>query len=129
MFLHYTNTPIIYQNDSEESIIVPKDNKYDVSYGMQVATDILKDYIQNPLAERKIKKGLLDSLMMRYLIHLVGDLHQPLHTSTLFSEYKFNSKIRKGDVGGNLIPIFYPKNPNLTNLHALWDSGLDQYNI
>jgi hypothetical protein len=45
-----------------------------------------------------------------FLIHFVGDLHQPLHASD------------NNDKGGNGVKIqFYDKQ---TNLHSLWDSGL-----
>lgn len=40
--------------------------------------------------------------MTRYLLHLVGDLHQPLHCTTYVSAYFPN-----GDMGGNLINITY----------------------
>lgn len=46
-----------------------------------------------------------------WLIHLVGDLHQPLHVG------------RHGDEGGNAVEIENPFNPRLpfTSLHAYWD--------
>jgi len=33
--------------------------------------------------------------MARYLLHLVGDIHQPLHSVTMY-----NSTLKKGDAGG-----------------------------
>lgn len=50
-----------------------------------------------------------------WLFHLVGDVHQPLHTTALFSVQHFP----KGDKGGNDIPLARGK-----NLHALWDTLL-----
>jgi len=47
---------------------------------------------------------------IKYLAHLVGDAHQPLHAGN------------RNDRGGNSIPIQY--RGDKTNLHALWDSGL-----
>lgn len=49
-----------------------------------------------------------------WLMHLVGDVHQPLHSTSLFSRGRFNGE---GDRGGNKIPVKQVK-----NLHALWDS-------
>jgi hypothetical protein len=49
---------------------------------------------------------------LRYLIHFVGDIHQPLHT------------IDDGDEGGNCDPVHFAGVPSATNLHSLWDSGL-----
>jgi hypothetical protein len=47
---------------------------------------------------------------LKFLIHFVGDLHQPLHVG------------RDEDQGGNKIQLTWFKKP--TNLHSLWDSGL-----
>ncbi|MEO2280044.1 S1/P1 nuclease [Pseudoalteromonas pernae] len=47
---------------------------------------------------------------LKFLIHLVGDIHQPLHVG------------RSADRGGNKINVeFFGK---VTNLHRLWDSQL-----
>jgi hypothetical protein len=50
-----------------------------------------------------------------WLLHLVGDIHQPLHCTALFSVKQFP----KGDEGGNKILLVKGK-----NLHALWDGLL-----
>lgn len=52
-------------------------------------------------------------LALRMLIHLVGDLHQPMHTA------------RADDLGGNkiLLTWFGEK----SNLHKVWDEGLVDY--
>jgi len=50
-----------------------------------------------------------------WLFHLVGDLHQPLHSTALFSAAHFP----KGDRGGNSIPLVRGD-----NLHSLWDNLL-----
>jgi hypothetical protein len=50
-----------------------------------------------------------------WLLHLVGDIHQPLHSSALYSVNQFP----KGDEGGNKILLRKGK-----NLHSLWDGLL-----
>jgi hypothetical protein len=47
---------------------------------------------------------------LKFLIHFIGDLHQPLHAG--FGE----------DRGGNDIPVVYQD--ELINLHRYWDSGI-----
>ncbi|TWS26603.1 S1/P1 nuclease [Tsukamurella sputi] len=47
---------------------------------------------------------------LKYLVHFVGDIEQPLHTGYA------------KDRGGNSTVVTY--NGKSTNLHALWDSGL-----
>ncbi|MBB1149179.1 MULTISPECIES: S1/P1 nuclease [unclassified Myroides] len=45
-----------------------------------------------------------------FLIHIIGDAHQPLHIG------------RSEDLGGNRIKVEWFRKP--TNLHSLWDSAL-----
>jgi len=56
---------------------------------------------------------------LRYLIHFVGDLHQPLHTTT------------NADEGGNCVPVkYFRRNPHernhsySPNLHNIWDGAI-----
>jgi hypothetical protein len=59
---------------------------------------------------------------LRYILHFVGDIHQPLHD------------ISNGDRGGNCVPITYYDTVPLEddrhnwrpNLHAIWDDGTIQ---
>ena len=56
---------------------------------------------------------------LRYIVHFVGDVHQPLHSLT------------NGDRGGNCLPITYYGMPPQEderlnwrpNLHSIWDDG------
>jgi hypothetical protein len=73
--------------------------------------------LQSPTRNNSI---LETALMMRWLVHIIGDMHQPLHTVSMFS-----SLFPDGDAGGNLFKIQY--NQNITQLHAFWDSGCGQY--
>jgi hypothetical protein len=57
----------------------------------------------------------LRSAALRLIIHLVGDIHQPLHTSTLINSASFVN----GDLGGNKFKIV-----ENWNLHELWDAIL-----
>ena len=66
--------------------------------------------------------GLALSFSWRYLIHLVGDIHQPLHASSLFS-----GEFPNGDRGGNSFHITFPEDKQGKNLHALWDACVGQY--
>jgi S1/P1 Nuclease len=47
---------------------------------------------------------------LKYIVHLIGDLHQPMHVSN------------GADKGGNDIPVKFDGYND--NLHGLWDSGL-----
>lgn len=49
-------------------------------------------------------------MALRFTIHIIGDLHQPLHAG------------RPGDRGGNEVKVSWFNQP--TNLHSVWDSGM-----
>ena len=56
---------------------------------------------------------------LRYIIHFVGDLHQPLHSTT------------NDDEGGNCVPLrYFRRKPRehahgfSPNLHSIWDSAI-----
>ena len=46
--------------------------------------------------------------MLRFLIHCTGDIHQPLHTVSLYSYSLYGGKLKDGDMGGNKIIVEYP---------------------
>ena len=52
-------------------------------------------------------------IALKFLVHFVGDLHQPMHIS------------RAEDKGGNTIQVRYDAKG--TNLHSLWDSKLIEH--
>lgn len=52
-----------------------------------------------------------------WVLHLTGDLHQPLHAATMFS-----SRFPQGDKGGNDQCLYTPA--GVSNLHAIWDEAL-----
>lgn len=90
------------QNKPDEINVVTK---------IQEFTKILADK-SKPDAER--------AMALRFLIHFVGDVHQPLHATSRESD-----ALPNGDRGGNDFHILPPdgaeKGPK--NLHSLWDGG------
>lgn len=68
--------------------------------------------------------GLPDSVRsydLVWLLHLVGDAHQPLHATALVSK-----AFKKGDQGGNSIEVT-PANGQTVKLHAYWDGIFGGY--
>lgn len=55
------------------------------------------------------------AIALCWILHLAGDLHQPLHNVALFSKAYFP----KGDRGGNSIDVAWEG--GIWNLHAVWD--------
>ncbi len=64
----------------------------------------------------KYAKAFDKGLALRILMHVTGDLHQPLHAVT-----KISAIYPKGDRGGNL--VFLHRNGVASTLHAYWDRG------
>ena len=60
------------------------------------------------------------SFALRMIIHYIGDMHQPEHTTALV-----DSQYPNGDRGGNSESI--PSKDGVRNLHYVWDSVLYSY--
>ncbi len=60
---------------------------------------------------RILKEANLSAYDLPWLVHLTGDVHQPLHCASRFTKSQ-----PKGDQGGNLVYVTPGR-----NLHALWD--------
>lgn len=59
---------------------------------------------------------------LAWLLHLVGDLHQPLHATS-----RFNRDETSGDAGGNTVKISCALSCNgASELHAFWDNLLGE---
>ena len=54
---------------------------------------------------------------LRVLLHVVGDLHQPLHCTQVYSE-----QFPEGDKGGVKFPLSGPDLLTRKHLHGFWDS-------
>ena len=100
---HYYDQP--YFVDFFKEIVLPATNN--VAWCINVAKDTLLGK----------STGYGKSTMIRNLIHMMGDAHQPLHCESLYS-----TKFPNGDRGGNSFLI----KGNDKNLHALWDHCLDK---
>lgn len=66
---------------------------------------------QTPMSQRAVA--------LCWVLHLVGDIHQPLHVGSLYSAKRFSN----GDRGGNGIDT------DDKNLHARWDRALSNNGI
>ncbi len=63
-----------------------------------------------------------DAEVLGFLFHLIGDVHQPLHTTT-----RYTPKNPEGDAGGNGFPITMPPEAHIRNLHSYWDAAAGQF--
>ena len=75
------------------------------------AVNTSKRILLNPKAKTAAK-----GKAVRILVHVVGDIHQPLHAAT-----RVSWQYPEGDRGGNLVVLH--KNRIAKNLHSYWDRG------
>jgi hypothetical protein len=54
-----------------------------------------------------------------WLLHIIGDIHQPLHAAARITKDDLN-----GDDGGNGVTITCSPQPCTTKLHSVWDGLL-----
>ncbi|MCP9752886.1 S1/P1 nuclease [Ferruginibacter sp. HRS2-29] len=84
-----------------------------------LATDTATDAytkVNFMVAQLKNRAGLTPSerlLYLRFLIHVVGDLHQPMHVA------------HADDLGGNKVKVMWFNTS--TNLHEMWDEKLVEF--
>lgn len=106
---HYVNTPVWDGIAPDQNFKLPDDN---VMTRTRWVVEMLK---KGTGSDKK------DAELLGYVVHLVGDIHQPMHAAT-----RFNAGNRDGDAGGNEFKLMQPE---ATNLHAYWDAagGLFHY--
>lgn len=78
------------------------------------ATDVYTkiNFLVKELKDKKLHKDK-KLFYLRLLIHLVGDVHQPMHVG------------RKADLGGNTIKVLWFNEPS--NMHRIWDENLIEF--
>ncbi|RZL49199.1 MAG: S1/P1 Nuclease [Pedobacter sp.] len=97
---HYVNLPIDLSTSDVYRFLdsQPAPNIYNKANEMIAV-------LKNPKSTADQKK-----LALRLIIHMVGDMHQPMHTA------------RKEDLGGNKVQLLWFGEKS--NLHKVWDEGL-----
>lgn len=112
---------LVYDLNSGESSI--RDEKYGVNQSTSPPESASEDmnpiqrisYAKQRITGEVAATGEEISLMYCWFLHSYSDIHQPCHSTAMFSSKLFP----KGDRGSNLIPTKQSR-----NLHALWDGLL-----
>lgn len=111
---HYINIPIFLENQKlsiKENLSFrvhdPAYLHFNIVQALQYNAKQLQN--QNITAQER-------AIAVSWILHLIGDIHQPLHAASLYSSVQFPY----GDRGGNLIPI--RQAIGQSNLHSIWDS-------
>lgn len=104
---HYVDYPLEPPEFPDKPSPYPND---DILYGIAQSERSLQDQSISPE---------LKAVYLSWLIHLVGDIHQPLHCCTLVNA---NYPAPVGDKGGN--GFFVRPGDVGVNLHSIWDKAL-----
>jgi hypothetical protein len=129
---HQIYTPIYLNAASEEAL---RDHLHvnlqvkwtEATPEMELNAPQVLDLAVQVVGDGKVTKSVLPdetlaqkkAILLCWLIHLVGDLHQPLHDVALFSQHVFPG----GDHGGS--DILLPTRKGMkeaTDLHTVWDN-------
>lgn len=105
---HYTNLPF-----NPNYVAMPNQPQVDVVWAINESLSVLRS---------TQSKDIEKARFLAFLVHFASDLHQPLHSSSWYSNDQPG-----GNQGGNLYLI----KGNWRNLHALWDDAcgyLSAYN-
>ncbi len=103
--LHYINYPY-KPKDEPDSVKTAAPDEINIVRGYADKLSVLAGKGQD--ADRAVA--------LAWIFHLIGDVHQPLHTTSLFS-----TSYPQGDRGGNLIYIRADDKAFPINLHKFWD--------
>jgi hypothetical protein len=108
---HYFDT--LWTEKNGKVVILPAGNEG--GHLMEKLADLDKVIRSNASNEEK-------AIAIAWLEHLIGDLHQPLHTTARV----LGGDNDKGDQGGNLFSLRPKGSKEKLNLHSFWDEILEQ---
>jgi hypothetical protein len=110
---HFVDTPLMADDFSKD--INP--NPWNVTWAIGQMKWDLK--FATPEGHATVGANVADtfttSMDLRFLIHYIGDVHQPLHATS-----RYSAQHPEGDRGGN--SFLLEKHGSISELHALWDS-------
>jgi hypothetical protein len=109
---HYVNMPFSTDGTPVREAPVPN---------VLTQLKVILNRIGRPPVEGKRLSAEEDVVyLLPWLLHLAGDVHQPLHCGTRFRKGQNDPNGRPwSDLGGNTVEVL-----GVRNLHALWDDAL-----
>ncbi len=96
------------ENDKIDDVIEAIELMIDILEGDPIATQLFEDLMEEN--EVTPLKNSTQATALAFLIHFIGDVHQPMHVG------------KNNDFGGNKISVLFFEDQ--TNLHSVWDSGM-----
>lgn len=109
---HYINYP--FKPKGQPESVQPKPPQ---------AVNILTALVENERIANNDTEPARKAIALTWLFHLVGDIHQPLHSTQLFT-----SDYPNGDRGGNLVCVRPTSKSKPMDLHRFWDGVITSSN-
>lgn len=106
---HYIDTPLMLDGTLLQENTIDSDNAV---WAIKNIKETVANDHANPFERVRF---------LAFLVHIVGDMHQPLHTVTGVS-----AAHPKGDQGGNTYLV--KRGKATMRLHQVWDNGLGSFN-
>lgn len=102
---HYTDFP--FKPNGQPASVITKP---------PAVVNILTAFAENERIAKNESNAETRAIAVTWLFHLVGDIHQPLHATQLFT-----TDYPNGDRGGNLICVRPSERRKPMDLHRFWD--------
>jgi len=115
---HYINMPVWLTEEDEAALTGRLSHNMETQFSppLEPSLNVIQALRGNlEIWHDKRSTDADKAIALCWILHLTGDLHQPLHTVALFSRAYFPS----GDRGGNSIEVAWGNGTR--NLHAVWD--------
>jgi hypothetical protein len=130
---HFIDTPLLILS-SEASAEQARDLEATARAGLNLSADApaAESSVGNVLQAIAFNRKILDrgkpseqAVALCWLLHTMGDIHQPLHAASAYSTRVFQpGKNPGGDLGGNLVKL-----AGGGTLHSLWDAAAEDEQV
>jgi hypothetical protein len=112
---HFINLPFVPPGETAK-VPEPKKNKEGDPHDIIEAIRHCAAEVKSPMTAKRIRAARLC-----FLLHMHGDIHQPLHAATLFSD----NGLLRGDQGGNLLLVRVQgdsaDHDSVNSIHSVFD--------
>jgi hypothetical protein len=117
---HYLDIPLFLTPEDkatmEQALIINRSTEVPEDEAGRLTMNAIQaiEHSKSVIADRS-RPGAERAVAICWLLHVIGDIHQPCHSTAMFSRRLFSNPA-EGDRGGNLVIV-----ADRFNLHSVWD--------
>lgn len=120
---HYIDYPYRAGESIGEKLPAPLPAESDILRQLPLSIDVATTGADDPARLSDVGPAANRAVRLCWLLHLIGDLHQPLHSTALVDPRVFPDG-QHDDQGGNLIAVRAAADGKPLRLHSYWDGLL-----